>query len=142
MLTPIVLTLSLVAGASQDTALTFERIQLSDAFFGEGASFADLDRDGHGDVISGPYWYAGPDFTEKRAIYAAHAFDPKGYSDNFFCHPRDFDEDGWIDVLFVGFPDVSRSAPRTEKTDRDWLPRTTKADCPANTAPLATRRGA
>ncbi|MCZ6597067.1 MAG: VCBS repeat-containing protein, partial [Planctomycetota bacterium] len=84
--------------------IAFERHELSDVFFCEGASFADLDRDGHGDVIAGPYWYAGPDFEERHEIYAPKPFDPLGYSDNFFAWPRDFDGDDWIDVLFVGFP--------------------------------------
>ncbi|HEX6886027.1 MAG TPA: PVC-type heme-binding CxxCH protein [Planctomycetota bacterium] len=82
----------------------FTRLVLAEEFTCEGASFADLDRDGHADVIAGPYWYRGPDFAQRREIYAPQAFDPKGYSDNFFAFPRDFDGDGWIDVLFVGFP--------------------------------------
>jgi putative membrane-bound dehydrogenase-like protein len=83
---------------------SFERIVLSKDFLCEGASFADLDRDGQGDVIAGPYWYRGPDFRERRELYPPKTFDPAGYSDNFFAFPYDFDGDGWTDVLFVGFP--------------------------------------
>jgi len=82
----------------------FERLTLGTDFLCEGASFADFDRDGTMDVVAGPYWYRGPDFAQRREIYAPHAFDPAGYSDNFFAFPRDFDGDGWTDVLFVGFP--------------------------------------
>ncbi len=85
-------------------AQSFERVTLSREFLCEGASFADLDRDGHQDVIAGPYWWRGPGFDEKREIYEPKPFDPAGYSDNFFAFPHDFDRDGWTDVLFVGFP--------------------------------------
>ncbi len=99
---------------------------LSTDFLCEGASFADLDRDGHADVIAGPYWYRGPDFATKHEIYAPQAFDPAGYSDNFFAFPRDFDGDGWVDVLFVGFPGEAATwyaNPRTSETrtaERHW----------------------
>ena len=33
----------------------------------------DLNRDGKPDVISGPYWYAGPDFTSRHEYYPAKA---------------------------------------------------------------------
>ena len=80
---------------------TFERIQLSETFFSEGASFADLDRNGDADVISGPFWYAGPSFTERHVIYAPRAFDPASYSNNFFCFPYDFDGDSWNDLAIA-----------------------------------------
>lgn len=83
---------------------TFRKTQLSDKFFSEGATFADVNRDGVMDVISGPYWYAGPDFAKKTEIYDPKAFDKTGYSDNFFAFAHDVNGDGWTDVLVVGFP--------------------------------------
>jgi len=84
--------------------VTFERRRLSETFFCEGASFGDFDRDGHGDVVSGPYWYAGPDFEQRHEIHAPVATDPLKYSDSFFFFVHDFDADGWPDVLEIGFP--------------------------------------
>lgn len=45
-----------------------------------------------------------PARSERHALYEAHAFDPAGYSDALFAWARDFDGDGWTDVLAVGFP--------------------------------------
>jgi len=84
--------------------IAFERIQISADFTCEGAAFTDLDRDGDQDVIAGPYWHEGPDFSRKHALYEPKVFDPKGYSDAFFTWPEDFDGDGYQDLLYVTFP--------------------------------------
>ncbi|MCA9230850.1 MAG: DUF1080 domain-containing protein [Planctomycetales bacterium] len=83
---------------------SFERLQLTDKFYCEGASFADFNRDGKMDVVSGPYWYAGPDFVERQEYYPAEAYDINGYSLNFLTYAYDVDQDGWPDVLVIGFP--------------------------------------
>ncbi len=93
-----------LASSARPREMRFERRVLSNEFYGEGASFADLDRDGVNDIVSGPYWYRGPRFDERREIYEPKVYDPKGYSDSFFDFARDFDGDGWLDVLVVGFP--------------------------------------
>jgi putative membrane-bound dehydrogenase-like protein len=93
-----------LAAAPQAVPPTFERRALDDVFYGEGAAFGDLDGDGARDVVSGPYWYAGPDFEERYPLYPAQAFDPLHYSDFFFAWTRDLDDDGDLDVLAVGFP--------------------------------------
>jgi hypothetical protein len=104
---------------------TFQRTQLTDKFWSEGATFGDLNRDGKPDIISGPYWYAGADFTKRHEFYPATATfklkQPDGtertiagfegalgvhnkYSDNFLVFVHDFNSDEWSDILVVGFP--------------------------------------
>lgn len=104
---------------------SFQRIALSDQFWCEGAHHGDFNRDGVQDIVAGPWWWAGPEYKERREIYAPQAtFQlPLGeqtvlavpgfegalgrkntYSDNFFSFPYDFNADGWADVLVVGFP--------------------------------------
>lgn len=83
---------------------SFERQQLSDIYFSEGASAGDINGDGISDVVCGPYWYTGPDFLAKNEIYPAVPQNRKGYADNFFSWVYDFDKDGNNDILTVGFP--------------------------------------
>jgi hypothetical protein len=93
-----------VAAEGGAAPLRFDRIAVSLEFYAEGAAFGDFDGDGATDIVSGPYWYRGPDFTGRHEIYAPMSFDPHGYSNNFFAFVHDFNRDGWPDVLVVGFP--------------------------------------
>ncbi|MCA9112695.1 MAG: VCBS repeat-containing protein, partial [Planctomycetaceae bacterium] len=92
------------AGADTDASL-FDRIQISDEYFAEGAGTGDFNHDGQLDVVCGPFWWEGPDFEVKHPFYDGHAFpNDSGYSDNFFSYGYDINGDGWSDVLRLGFP--------------------------------------
>lgn len=104
---------------------TFKRIQLHDQFWSEGANFGDLNKDGKNDIIAGPWWWEGPDFTKRHEYAPAEqtfelALGPQTkvkvpgfegalgrqntYSQNFFAWAYDFNKDGWNDILIIGFP--------------------------------------
>jgi len=83
---------------------SFERVQLTDVFYSEGANFGDLNGDGKADVVSGPYWYAGPEFTTRTEYYPPVPFDKSSYSENFFAYVHDVDRDGANDIVIIGFP--------------------------------------
>lgn len=83
---------------------TFERQQLTDTYFSEGANAGDLNGDGVADVVYGPYWFEGPGYTTKHEIYKPVPQNVNGYADNFFNWPYDFNGDGLNDVLVLGFP--------------------------------------
>jgi len=93
-----------LSGAAVAAPPTFRTIVLTEAFHAEAAGCGDIDRDGHGDAVYGPWWYAGPDFQTRRPIYPARDFDPKGYSNNFMTCVADVDADGWPDVLVNEWP--------------------------------------
>jgi len=119
--------------AEDYTVHTFKKLQLSDQFWSEGASFGDFNKDGINDIVSGPFWWAGPDFKKqheydeaksRKSSGGAAPFELKlgpmtkvtvpgfhgalgkdnGYSDNFFAFTYDFNRDGWQDILIIGFP--------------------------------------
>ena len=45
---------------------TFRKVVLTDKFHAEAAGVGDIDKDGHGDAVYGPYWYAGPEYTKRH----------------------------------------------------------------------------
>lgn len=106
--------------AADNVLHSFTKTRLSDQFFSEGACFGDFNQDGIGDVASGPYWYAGPEFAKKSIIYPPKPFDPKNYSDNFFAYAYDFNGDQRDDVLVLGFPGKDASWFENPGTDQPW----------------------
>ncbi len=90
---------------SEDLAAhTFQRQQLTDVYYSEGIAAGDLNRDGHIDMVYGPYWFAGPEFREKSEIYPPAAQPRERYANHFFAWVYDFNADGWNDCLTAGFP--------------------------------------
>jgi len=47
---------------------TFEKVQITDQFWAEGAHVGDFNHDGKMDVVSGVFWYEGPDFKKRHEI--------------------------------------------------------------------------
>ena len=101
--------ISATAQAEDRVLHSFERKQLSDVYYSEGANAADINGDGQADVVYGPYWFAGPAFEKKHELYPAKPQNREGYADNFFNWIYDFNGDGWNDVFVVGFPGTASS---------------------------------
>jgi hypothetical protein len=116
---------------------TFDRQQLTDVYYSEGIAAGDLNRDGHVDMIYGPYWFAGPKFDEKHEIYPAKPQPKERYADHFFAWVYDFNGDGWNDVLTAGFPGTPAYVyenPKAEGHGKSW-PKHQVLDSVSNESP-------
>jgi hypothetical protein len=101
----------------------FQRVELTNVYYSEGANAGDLNRDGVADVVHGPFWFAGPDYKARHEIYPPVAQPREGYADNFFSWVYDFNGDSWNDVFVVGFPGTPAYVyenPTETGFDRHW----------------------
>ena len=88
--------------------MQFERIVLTQEYLSEGAAVGDFDRDGELDVVSGPYWYEGPGFQIRHALFPPVPKAVITYTEtSFLNYVEDLDGDGWEDVFVIAFPGTS-----------------------------------
>jgi FG-GAP-like repeat len=80
---------------------SFRKVTLNPQFYSEGIQYGDIDRDGKVDIVAGPYWYPGPNFTEKKTFRQPRAtpFPITGDSDCYSVFLFDLNQDGWLDIL-------------------------------------------
>jgi len=80
----------------------FTKVQLNKDFTSESIYYGDFNRDGKPDIVSGPYWYEGPDFKNRHEIFKPTIYDLHQYSSTTQpCYTGDFNGDGWTDVVYV-----------------------------------------
>ncbi len=87
----------LLAGATRPPEIAFS-VRALDLGANEACAFADINRDGRLDVVSGENWYEAP-------AWGKHRFRELGftnnYIDNFSDLPLDVDGDGYTDIVSV-----------------------------------------
>lgn len=87
----------------QEVSKNFRMQQLSNLYYSWSAQIADVNHDGVPDVIAGPYYYLGPDYTEAHEIYPPEPYNPGlDYAQSSMVSlAYDFTGDGWPDVLVM-----------------------------------------
>jgi hypothetical protein len=69
-------------------------------YYSWGCTAGDFDKDGHMDVVAGPWLYFGPDFTRSREIFLAVTTSAgTNFTETNCQYTFDFNNDGWPDIL-------------------------------------------
>ena len=78
----------------------FTALRISDFYYGWSAAASDINRDGAMDIVSGPFYYLGPSFTERRIYRTSRVYNPGiEYAGDMVNFTADFTGDGWPDIL-------------------------------------------
>jgi hypothetical protein len=104
-----------VSAQAAEAPVKFKKTTLHEQYIAEGINYADFNRDGNRDIVSGPYWHEGPDFLTRHEYYPFQPvnietgapldkWDPTWSSTNWAFYVYDFNRDGWPDVLRISYP--------------------------------------
>jgi len=150
------LALGINLAVAQGPTPSFRKIQITDKFWSEGANFADFNQDGKMDIVSGPFWYEGPDFKVRHQYCPAnHSFTTTNaegqpvtiegfegalgtkndYSEDFLTFTFDINGDGWPDIIIVGFPGAQSFWYENPKNKPGYWPRHTILDTTDDESP-------
>ncbi|BBI31184.1 FG-GAP repeat domain-containing protein [Cohnella abietis] len=76
--------------------ISFKKRKISDEPY-EACSVFDVNNDGTLDIVSGAYWYEGPDFVRRHKICELASY--AHYRDDFSDFPMDVDGNGRMDII-------------------------------------------
>jgi len=87
-------------------SLNFHKVTLQTLNLAEGINYGDFNKDGHPDVVSGPYWWEGPGLTKQHTYFPPPA--NNGYTNmtlnDWADYTYDVDGDGWVDIIICDRP--------------------------------------
>jgi hypothetical protein len=102
--------------------LKFEREKIGNATY-EAAAVFDVNNDGILDIVSGEYWFEGPDFKKAHKICDIQKVED--YYDDFSDYPMDVNGDGYLDIVTGGWWGETLSWRENPKgQDKEWVTHT------------------
>ena len=96
----LLLSASVLAAAQDSAPLKFESQRIG-VVTTEACCIADINNDGQKDIVSGEYWFAGPDFKTANKICDIRR--ESDYYDDFADFPMDVNGDGFVDIVTGGW---------------------------------------
>ena len=113
--------------------LSFRKVLIADERY-ESAGVFDVNNDGVPDIVSGAWWYQGPDFQRRHYIGEVSANGE--YFDDFSTIPMDINGNGLLDFITGGYwGDTLRWRENPGDPDKEW-PEHVIAEC----GPVETTR--
>lgn len=92
---------SILLGAAGDEAMPkFNKTRIGTVTYEAAAAF-DVNNDGVIDIVSGEYWFEGPDFVKEHKICTIRK--EADYYDDFSDYPLDVNGDGFLDIITGGW---------------------------------------
>ena len=89
---------------SQPDTIQFKKITLTKDFVSEGVAVGDVNHDGKLDVMAGSFWFEAPKWNRHNITKPKIFFPDTAFSNSFLDFSMDVNQDGWIDLIRVGFP--------------------------------------
>jgi 3-keto-disaccharide hydrolase/FG-GAP-like repeat len=84
----------------EEVSPRFTMQQISSLYYGWGVSTGDINHDGTLDIVSGPFYYLGPAFTERKLYREGRVYNPATeFAPDMVNLVADFNGDGWPDIL-------------------------------------------
>jgi Domain of Unknown Function (DUF1080)/FG-GAP-like repeat len=85
---------------NEQVSSRFRMQRINDFYYGWSATAADINHDGILDIVSGPFYYLGPDYQVSREIYiGSPSHVSTQYTPAMVNFAYDYTGDGWPDVL-------------------------------------------
>ena len=98
--------------------LKFRKVKIADETY-ESAGVFDVNGNGHLDIVSGAWWYEGPDFETRHFVGEVRA--EGEYYDDFSTIPMDVNGDGRLDFITGGWwGDTIRWRENPGDPDAEW----------------------
>jgi len=89
---------------SNPDSVSFRKTVITRDFVSEGVAVGDVNHDGKMDVMAGSFWFESPNWTRHNISSPKIFFPDTSFSNSFLDFSMDVNQDGWIDLIRVGFP--------------------------------------
>jgi hypothetical protein len=101
---PAIVTVLLAHVAYGQSATRFTKHVITTDFISEGVAAFDVNHDGKIDIVAGTCWFEAPAWKRHELAPTKPLKPGTEYSNSFLNHSIDVNQDGWVDLLVVGYP--------------------------------------